>query len=227
MGVYSLAVDKKGEVWVGTDKGVAVFYSPGLVFSNDNFDSQQIYIEQEGISQYLLESEIVTAIAIDGANNKWFGTRNAGVFQMSEDGTKQIHHFTTDNSPLFSNNIFSIAIDAKSGEVFFGTENGIISYRGEATEGPDYQQDTVIVFPNPVRPDYNGPIAVNGLYQNASIRIADAYGNVVYEGKALGGQAIWNGKDYNGQRVATGVYFVFSSSEKGDYTKVAKILFIH
>jgi ligand-binding sensor domain-containing protein len=226
-GVYSLAVDRKGEVWVGTDKGVAVFYSPGLVFSGDNFDAQQIYIEQEGISQYLLESETVTAIAIDGANRKWFGTRNAGVFLMSEDGSKQIHHFTQENSPLLSDNIFSIAIDGQSGEVFFGTENGIVSYRSDATLGKDYQQDTVIVFPNPVRPEYNGPIAVNGLYENAEIRIADTYGNVVYEGKALGGQAVWNGKNYSGERVATGVYFVFSSNEDGEFTKVAKILFIH
>ena len=226
-GVYSLAVDRKGEVWVGTDEGVAVFYSPELVFSGQNFDCQQIYIEQEGISQYLLESEVVTAIAIDGANRKWFGTRNAGVFLMSEDGSKQIHHFSTENSPLLSNNIFSIAIDNESGEVFFGTEKGIVSFRSDATGGYDYQPDSVVVFPNPVRPDYNGTIAINGLYENAEIRISDSYGNVVYEGKALGGQAVWSGKNYNGERVATGVYFVFSSNEDGEYTKVAKILFIH
>ncbi|MCK5856092.1 MAG: hypothetical protein KAG64_01305 [Bacteroidales bacterium] len=225
--VHSLAVDHDGEVWVGTSKGVAVFYSPSSVFTGDNFDSQQIYIEQEGISQYLLESETVTAIAIDGANRKWFGTSKAGVFLMSDDGTKQIHHFTQENSSLLSNTIFSIAIDGKSGEVFFGTENGIVSFRSDATEGLDYQQDTVQVFPNPVRPEYNGPIAINGLYQNAEIRIADAYGNVVFEGKAFGGQAVWNGKDYNGNRVMSGVYFVFSSNEDGEQTKVAKILFIH
>jgi len=225
--VHSLAVDHDGEVWVGTGKGIAVFYSPGLVFSNSNFDSQQIYVEQEGISQYLLQSEVVTAIAIDGANRKWFGTRKAGVFLMSEDGDKQIHHFTQENSPLLSDNIFSIAIDGHTGEVFFGTENGIVSFRSEATEGLDYQQDTVQVFPNPVRPDYNGPIAINGLFQNAEIRIADAYGNVVYEGKAFGGQAVWNGKNYSGERVMSGVYFVFSSNEDGEQTKVAKILFIH
>ena len=227
MGIYSLAVDREGEVWVGTDKGVAVFYSPGLVFSGDNFDAQQIYIEQEGISQYLLESETVTAIKIDGANRKWFGTRNAGVFLMSDDGTKQIHHFTQENSPLLSDNIYSISIDNNSGEVFFGTEKGIVSYRSDATFGNDYQPDTVQVFPNPVREDYNGSIAINGLYQDAEIRIADTYGNVVYEGKALGGQAVWNGKNYNGERVMTGVYFVFSSNEDGEFTKVAKILFIH
>jgi len=226
-GIYSLAVDLEGEVWVGTDKGVVVFYSPGLVFSGDNFDAQQIYIEQEGISQYLLESEIVTAISIDGANRKWFGTRNAGVFLMSSDGTKQIHHFTQANSPLLSDNIYSIAIDDQSGEVFFGTEKGIVSYRSDATFGQDFQPDTVQVFPNPVREDYNGTIAINGLYQDAEIRIADAYGNVVYEGKALGGQAVWNGKNYSGERAMSGVYFVFSSNEDGEFTKVAKILFIH
>jgi len=224
--IYSLAKDKDGNIWVGTDKGVAVFYSPGLVFSGSNFDAQQIYIEQEGISQYLLESEVVTAIAIDGANRKWFGTRNAGVFLMSEDGSKQIYHFTRENSPLLNNNIYSIGINGESGEVFIGTENGIISFRSTATEGLDYQEEEITVFPNPVRPNYNGKIAIKGLVENANVKITDMQGNLVYETTALGGQAIWNGKNFNGDRVATGVYIVFSTDETGEQTAITKIMFI-
>lgn len=224
--VFCLAVDKKGYVWAGTAKGVVVFYSPENVFTGRNFDAQQIYVPQEGITQYLLESEEVTAIAVDGANKKWFGTRSAGVFYMNEEGNHQIHHFTTDNSPLLSNTIFSIAIDDKTGEVFFGTENGIISWRGYATEGGEKNED-VQVFPNPVRPDFNGYIAVNGLVENASIRIADAGGNLVFKGVAEGGQLVWNGKDFSGNRVQTGVYIVFASNEDGSETAVAKIMFIH
>ncbi len=227
MGVNALAKDKEGNIWVGTDEGVAVFYSPGLVFTGDNFDAQQIYIEQEGISQYLLESEIVSCIAIDGADRKWFGTRNAGVFLMSQDASKEIYHFTVDNSPLLSNNIQSIGIDGESGEVFFGTENGIISFRSTATEGKDYQENNVKVYPNPVRPNYNGKIAISGLVNNANVKITDAAGNLVYETTALGGQAVWNGKNFNGERVATGVYMVFSTdNELGEQNVVAKILFI-
>lgn len=230
-GINCLAKDKEGSIWVGTDEGVAVFYSPELVFSGNNFDAQQIYVEQEGISQYLLESEVVTAIAIDGANRKWFGTRNAGVFLMSDDADEQIYHFTEENSPLLSNNIYSIAIDDNSGEVFFGTENGIISFRSTATEGTKTQGSNVTVFPNPVRPEYNGKIAINGLVENANVKITDTYGNLVFETIAYGGQAIWNGKNFNGERVATGVYYVFSTDDNnemaGEETIVTKILFIN
>ena len=224
--VLSMAKDLDGEIWVGTAKGVAVFYSPELVFNGQNYDAQQIYIEQKGISQYLLESEEVTAVAIDGANRKWFGTRNAGVFLMSKDGTKQIHHFNTFNSPLLSDNIFSIVIDHKTGEVFMATEKGIISYRSDATLGAE-THDSIKVFPNPVRPDYYGKIAISGLVKDAEVKVTDISGNVIYETTAKGGTAIWNGKNYSGDRAATGIYLVFSTNEDGSETKVAKILFIH
>lgn len=224
--VLSAAVDKNGYLWLGTSKGIAVIYSPENVFNGRNFDSQQIYVEQEGITQYLLQSEEVTAIAVDGSNKKWMGTRGAGVFLMSEDGATQILHFTKDNSPLLSNIIYSIAVDDKTGEVFFGTDNGIISYRSTATEGGE-KNDSVIVFPNPVRENYQGLIAISGLVENANFSIADMAGNVVHQGIAEGGQAIWNGKNYAGERVATGVYVVFATNEDGSETAVAKIMFIH
>ena len=226
-GVYSLAVDKDGNVWVGTNAGVCVFYSPELVFSTYNFDAQQIYIDQEGIKQYLLESETVTAIAIDGANRKWFATRNAGVFLMSKDGSEQIYHFTAENSPLLSNQIYSMAIDHESGEVYFGTENGIISFRSTATQGSEVQENKITIFPNPVRPNYNGPIAIKGLVENANVKITDTYGNLVFENNAFGGQAIWNGLNFNGEKVATGVYLVFVTDEEDtEQTAIGKILFI-
>ncbi|MCK5847261.1 MAG: hypothetical protein KAG84_07475 [Bacteroidales bacterium] len=225
--VRALAKDKDGNIWVGTAEGVAVFYSPSLVFSGHNFDAQQIYIEQEGISQYLLESEVVTGIAIDGANRKWFTTENAGVFLMSDDASEQIYHFTKDNSPLLSNEIYSIAIDDESGEVYFGTENGIISFRSTATEGSENQESKITIYPNPVRPNYGGPIAIKGLIDNANVKITDTYGNLVYETNAFGGQAIWNGLNLNGERVATGVYLVFVTHEElEDQTAIGKILFV-
>lgn len=224
--IYCIANDLDGEIWVGTDKGVAVFYAPELVFTGNEFDAQQIYIEQEGISQYLLESEEVTSIVIDGANRKWFGTRNAGVFLMSADGTEQIFHFNIDNSPLLSNNILSISIDQKSGEVFFATDGGIISYRNDATQGSETHTD-VKVFPNPVRPEYNGQITVSGLVTNANIKITDIAGNLVFETTANGGTTTWNGKTLSGERVATGVYLVFSMNDDGSEKIVSKILFVN
>lgn len=227
--VHSIAEDLDGEIWVGTDKGIAVFYSPGEVFCSNppcNFDAQQILIEQDGYAQYLFETEIVSAIAVDGGNRKWIGTQNAGVFLMSPDGTEELLHFTEDNSPLFSNNIYSIAIDDITGEVFIGTDKGIISYKGTATEGGEVFND-VYAYPNPVHSDYDGPIAIKGLVKDADVKITDVSGNLVYATTANGGQAVWNGKKFDGEKVATGVYLVFASNEDGSQTHVTKILVVN
>ena len=153
--VLSMAEDQNGEIWVGTNTGINVFYSPALVFSNENFDAQQIKIEQDGNIQYLLETEVVTAIAVDGANRKWVGTESSGVYFMSSDGTQQLAHFTEDNSPLFSNNITSIAINQTDGEVFIGTDRGIVSYKSTATEGAETCD--IFAYPNPVKDKYACP----------------------------------------------------------------------
>ena len=222
--VRAIAKDKDGSIWIGTDKGVAVIYNPGNVFTGGNYDAQKIIIQQDGYNQYLLETETVTSIAIDGANRKWFGTYSGGAFLMSADGTKQILNFNRDNSALPSNSIISIAIDDLTGEVFFGTDKGIISYRGDATEGGDVCSD-YYVFPNPIRHEYHGPIAIRGLIENADVKIADVAGNVVYHTKANGGEAIWDGNNFNGERAQTGVYIVYVTNEDGSQTCTTKMLF--
>ncbi len=222
--VECITEDQDGEIWVGTDEGIAVYYNPSEVFDK-NIEAQQIYIQQEGQTQILLETETVTAIEVDGANRKWIGTQNAGVYLMSADGTEQIEHFTTENSPLFSNNIFDIEIDHKTGEVYFATEKGLISYKGTATEPlNDFE---IFVYPNPVKPDYEGVIAIRGLVKDTDVRITDISGNIVYETNSLGGQAIWDGKDFHGNRVQSGVYMVFNGSQDGNLKAAAKILFLN
>ncbi|MBA3706117.1 MAG: hypothetical protein H0W84_09525 [Bacteroidetes bacterium] len=225
-GVYCLAEDLDGEIWIGTDKGVAVFYSPENLFNGQNFDSQQILLEQDGHVQILLETELVQAIAVDQANRKWIATANSGVFLMSADGTEQIAHFDENNSPLFSNEVKGIAINHKTGEVYFSTSKGIISFRGNATEAFEDFTD-VYAFPNPVRENYEGPIAIKGLINNTTLKITDISGSLVYETKSEGGQAIWNGKNFKGERVSSGVYMVFCSSPDGAKKMVTKILFIN
>ncbi|MFH1321047.1 MAG: two-component regulator propeller domain-containing protein [Bacteroidota bacterium] len=224
--VICITKDMDGEIWVGTTEGVAVFYSPELLFSANNFDAQQILIEQGGYYQYLLETEAVTAIAVDGANRKWIGTDNAGVFLMASDGTEQILHFDENNSPLLSKTITSIAINHDNGEVFFGTDKGIISYKSTATRGDDKFLD-VYAYPNPVREDYEGVIAIKGLVTNSDVKITDISGILVYKTIAEGGQATWSGKNLNGEKVHTGVYLVFCSNEDGSETIVTKILVIN
>ncbi len=221
--VNCLVEDKDGAVWVGTDEGPVIFYNPNSIFRGA-FNGSRIKVQQEQFVGFLLGQEVVSSIAIDGANRKWFGT-NSGAWLFSADGQTLIHHFTRDNSPLLSNIVTGIAIDPVTGEVFMGTDKGVVSYRGTATEGGT-EHNNVQVFPNPVTADYDGFIAVNGLYQNAFVKITDVQGNLVYQTRADGGQLSWNGRDYNGRRVNTGVYFVLSTDELGQETFAAKILFI-
>lgn len=228
-GVFSIAVDNDGEVWIGTDEGLAVFYSPENVFSEYNYDCQRILIPRNdgtGLADILLEFEVITAIAVDGANNKWVGTENSGVYQFSPDGLIELQHFTMDNSPLLSNSITSISINNDNGEVFFGTANGIISYKSTATQGGTTYED-VYAYPNPVRPGYSGPIAIKGLVTNANFKITDINGSLVFTGTADGGQAIWNGKSQSGRVVQSGVYLVFVTDKTGEETLVTKILFMN
>lgn len=187
-------------------------------------DAAQPLVNLGGYNEYLLSKEIVNCITVDGANRKWIGT-NSGVFLISADGTEQLLFFNQDNSPLLSNVVLSIAIDGVTGEVYFGTDKGIVSYRGTATQGLA-EQGNVKVFPNPVRPEHNGPIAISGLVNNAQVKITDTGGRLIYETIALGGQAIWNGKGYNGQDAATGVYMVYSADDTGKETVVTRIVLL-
>jgi streptogramin lyase len=223
--VLCMVNDKDGQVWIGTDAGIAVFYNPGDVLTGTNFDCQRILVEQDGYTQYLLENEVVTCIAIDGANRKWVGTDRAGVFLLSPDGTTQVQHFTEDNSPLLSNSISDIAISGK-GEVFIGTSLGIVGFRGDAT-GPVSDTSEVYAFPNPVPPGYEGTITIKGLPENASVKITDVSGDMVFNTRSLGKQAVWNGYNYDGEKVKTGVYLVFATSDDGAETQIGKILFIN
>jgi len=225
--VNAMAEDRNGQVWIGTEKGICVFYSPENIFiSGQNFDAQQILVQQGSYTQYLLENEMVTAIAVDGANQKWIGTDRGGVFLFSPDGTKQIYHFTIENSPLFSNRITALAINPLTGEVYIGTDKGIISFKSTATEGGDSFSD-VYAYPNPVKEGYTGYIAIKGLVQDAEVKITDISGRLIFATKASGGQAIWDGKNFSGKRAKTGVYLVFASNETGSEKIVTKILIIN
>ncbi len=225
MDVFTVAEDKDQQIWVGTGKGVAVFYNPDAVFTTGDFDAQQILIEQDGNVQILLETESVSAIAVDGANRKWLGTQTSGVFLVSADGSKEIAHFTAANSPLPSDNVICLNIDAVTGEVFIGTDQGIMGYRGEATEGSE-TADCASVFPNPVRETFTGPVAITGLVRGSDVRITDVAGNLVFHTISLGGQAIWPATDMNGNRVSTGIYLVLAVDPEGKRkcnTKVAVV----
>lgn len=209
--VNAIEIDLDGDIWVATTEGVAVFQCFDAFDQNCDFFIPKTDQDENNLG-LLLRSEDVRTIAVDGANRKWFGTTN-GIFVQSPDGTQEIARFTAENSPLLDNTIADIAINPNSGEVFIGTASGVISYRGEATEGGSVNSTNVYAFPNPVRPEYDGLIAIEGLAENANVKITDVNGQLIYETEALGGRAIWNGQDYNGRRASSGVYLVFATSD--------------
>lgn len=225
--INCIVQDLDRSIWIGTDKGIKVFYNPENIFENNAPAPQNILIQQDGYVQNLLEFENVSSIVVDGANQKWIGTSKAGLFVMSPDGTRELFRFTESNSPLLSNAIIDLAVDNKTGEVFIATDKGIVSYRGYATMGGETIADEVTVFPNPVRENYDGYIAINGLTRNANVKISDINGRLVFQTIAKGGQALWNGKNFAGEKVYTGIYLILASDAEGVEKIVGKLMFIH
>ncbi|OEK06812.1 type IX secretion system anionic LPS delivery protein PorZ [Roseivirga misakiensis] len=219
--VTSLAIDDDDFIWIGTNQGLCFFPNQSIILDNISLTANVPIFE----NRLLLRNEFITQVQIDPANRKWFGTRNNGLWLFSETGEELVYHFTTSNSPLPSNNIISLHIDRPSGELFIGTDKGMVSFRSDATEGTA-QHENVKIYPNPVNPSFQGEIVINGLANNALVKITDVSGKLVREARANGSTLLWNARNINGARVASGVYLVFSSSADGVETFVGKIVVI-
>lgn len=221
--VQCIANDKKGTIWVGTSNGIGIISCPDQVVDG-KCEAEIRVVQYDNFAGQLFSGEVVKSIAVDGANRKWVGTGN-GVWLISEDASKIIFRFTEENSPLPSNNIQTIQVDPVDGTVYFATDKGLVSFRSTATDGAKANKD-VVVYPNPIRHEYSGPIAIKGLVANADVRITDISGQLIYRTKANGGQAIWDGKDYTGRRPQSGVYLVFATNSDGTETYAGKMVFI-
>ncbi len=219
--VLCMAKDKNGFIWIGTDKGIGIIQCTNNVFGAQGCDAILPVVQQDRFAGLLFRDEIVQCIAVDGADRKWVGTKN-GLWLLSQDGSTIVYRFTSDNSPLLNNDVRKLSIDPHTGEVFIATAIGICSFRSTATEGGSSNQD-VLVFPNPVPPGYSGTIAIRGLSNNALVKITELNGRLVYQTRALGGQAIWNGRTYLGNKAASGIYLVIVRSEAGDDKIVTRI----
>ena len=227
--IRCIAEDIDGNIWVGTNTGPIMLEASQITSDNPVF-TQVIVPRNDGTNygDYLLSGLDITAIAIDGAGRKWFGTSGSGVYLVSEDNMTQVEHFTTDNSPLLSDNIQSIAINGTTGEVFIGTTAGLCSYVSDATTPTDEMtKDNVYAYPNPVRPGYTGLITVTGLTLNADVKITTSNGVLVAEGRSTGGTFTWDGCDLDGRRVASGVYMVQTATSSGDSGTVCKIAIVN
>lgn len=224
--VLCIARDQSGFIWVGTDDGIAIIQCAESVFSSPVACEAILPVAQQGnFAGYLFKGEKVTSIAVDGADRKWVGTAN-GVWLIDAEAEKIIERLTEDNSSLLSNDVKRITIDNKTGEVYFATAKGICSLRGTATVGAETNAN-VLVFPNPVPPGYNGTIAIRGLAENSIVKITELDGRLVYQTKALGGQAVWDGKDYKGRKISSGVYLILIGNDDKSEKAATKIVFIN
>lgn len=223
-GYFCITEDKNAQVWIGTNRGPIICTNYRDI--NNISCTRIIRINNEtGEPYYLLDGEQINAIAVDGGNRKWIGTQSSGVFLVSEDGMETISNFTTANSPLPSNQVNSIAIDQTTGEVFIGTENGLVSYMSDATEGSEDYSD-VYAYPNPVRPEHNDRVTIVGLMNDSNVKITDMRGNIIYQGKSAGGTFTWDCRRRGGGRVATGIYLVLSATPEAKESVVTKIMVV-
>jgi hypothetical protein len=226
--VTALAADFDGELWIGTETGFAILYNASGAFDAQpgDYNAQQIKVNFEGNVEYVLGKTHITDIEVDGGNRKWMATANAGIILLSADGSEILEQYTTDNSPIISNAIFDLQLNQETGELYIITDKGLVSFRTNASyEDPEYA--SVKVFPNPVKPNYFGPVSIQGIRYDSDVKVTDLAGNLVYRTTSNGGTATWNTQNLNGEKVPTGVYFIWTATNfDGRDRKVGKVMVI-
>lgn len=223
--IRSLEFDLNGTLWVGTRLGLRLLFNPASIFEDGLVSTNAIIILQDNIPQELLNDQVVTDILVDGSNNKWVATADSGVFYFSPNGQETLLHFTTSNSPLPSNNVQDVAIDEASGTVYFGTLRGLVAFQGSET-APAENLENVIVYPNPVRPNFGGEVRVEGLTANTNVKITDLVGNLVYEENTTGGSINWDTTAFGRHKVASGVYLILITGPQALETQISKLMII-
>lgn len=225
--IYCIEQMADGEIWVGTNEGLFIIDQIDRLLVGDNSCRRVIIPRNDGtnLGDYLLGTERINAIREDGVGRKWIGTATSGLYLVSADGKETIEHFTTTTSPIPSDNIISLSIQSSTGEVFIGTGVGLVSYQSDASE-PKEDFSELYVYPNPVRPGYEGYVTVSGLMNNSAVKIVDGGGNLVCETRSNGGLATWNLRTKSNTRVASGVYTIYCNSEDGGHA-VTKVMVMH
>lgn len=225
LSITCVAIDNKSQLWIGTARGLRIITSTDSFINENEIQTRPIIIEEDGLGQELFYEQVITDIAVDGSNRKWVALDGAGVYLVSSNGQETLYHFTKDNSPLPSNSINDIEIDEVTGEVFFATQKGLVSFKGTATK-PSDSLENVYVYPNPVRPEFSGTVKISGLTNRANIKITDVEGNLVYETTSEGGTIEWDTTAFGKYKVASGVYMIFIAAEDAIETKVKKVMII-
>ncbi|MFL1012453.1 type IX secretion system anionic LPS delivery protein PorZ [Flavisericum labens] len=239
--VSALALDNRSQLWIGTERGIRVLYNTGNFFDDNSPEVDEIIIEEDGVAKELLFQQYISDIKVDGANNKWIGTVDSGLFYFSPNGQTTIFHFTKDNSPLPSNSIRDISLDENNGTVYIATTKGLVSFQS-GSSGTLEDLESAHVYPNPVRPNFDiveEKVKIKDISENVNIKITDIEGNLVAEAQSRtnqrytgynleidGGTAYWNGKNLANNVVSSGVYLVMLSDLETYETKVLKLMVV-
>ena len=223
-------IDLNGEMWIGTNRGIFVLKDPDSFINDANPVFERVKISRNdgsGLADYLLNGVYVTAMYIDQGNRKWIGTLDQGIFLISADGTATLEHFTTSNSPLPSDNILSITENGQDGSLFFGTSLGMVEYGGQARDPEEsLSESNILVYPNPVKPDFDGYVTITGLTEFSSIRIMSNSGHLVHMGTSNGGSYSWNLTDMNGRQVPSGIYHAIITNQENNKSESTSITVI-
>ena len=223
--VRSVAIDNRNQVWIGTTRGLRIIPSVDSFISETEIQSKPIIILENNLAQELFYEQFILDITVDGANRKWVSIADSGVYLISPNGQETIYHFTKDNSPLPSDNVNDVEIDGISGEVYFATDKGLVSFKGTSTK-PSDDLSGVYVYPNPVRPEYEGTVKISALTNKAVVKITDIEGNLVFETTSEGGTIEWDTTAFGKYKVASGVYIILVSAQDGIDTIVKKVMII-
>ena len=234
--VRTIAIDKNNKIWLGTQSGLAVFYNANGIFEASVYDSEPIIILDDGIPKKLLGNQTVNSIAVDGADNKWFGTDNGGVLYTNPSGQKTLASFNKDNSPLPSNKILNISVDVTNGKVYFATDKGVVAYNSNVASFGETLEE-VYAYPNPALKKHQ-IITIDGkngnhLPKGTNVKILDVAGNLVYETNVVegqeiqGGKVVWNKTNLAGKKVASGIYIVLLTNDDASETTSTKIAIIN
>ncbi len=227
--VNAIVQDRRGEVWIGTNRGVARFIFPERVITGSNLDRQASFLinaDTSAASPFLLRDVNVTAMAVNAANQKWIGTLNDGLWLIDEGGRNVLQHFTTENSPLFSNHITGLTIDDETGTVFIATNDGLLTYT-DVVKRESRSMDDLFVYPNPFSYNQNsGPVYIEGLSEETTLSVITVDGRLVSRFNTRGGRAEWNVRDFNGNKVASGVYLIVANDVNGNEKGVGRIVVI-
>ncbi len=215
--VADMTFDQEGVLWMATPSGL---------FSLD------VSVPLSLLSPVVVPGAVSTfclSVAVDPLDQIWVAT-DFGVSVLGRDRYTWIRNYTTDQgpypSPLVTDQVNAIALNPTTGEAWLGTTQGIsvvtTPFRNFAAHVKE-----VVVAPQPllVGDGGNGPLQFSSgsLSAGATARIYTPSGRLIrelsFEKAALDG---WDGKDKNGDWVASGVYLIVVTGSSGN-SKTGKV----